>query len=365
MNGYREYFTKPMRDSDRGRYKKASFIDAFARSSNVAFSSLIFDNYSSNPNKYISHLKKLNLDKQTGIEIKGEAQPVLHHPASNSWSQLTLPWLAIGYENTHTPLQVLTAYNGIINNGILVQPSLVEKVTDAGLVIKDMDEDVESKRVCSEETSAKIRLMTKAVFDKGSARNVQSSVVALAGKTGTAQISTGGRYQDVRKYNASFVGHFPAENPVYSVYVMINEPKNGQFYASYVAAPVFSEVAEKIYTISVKKEIDKDTAASQPNYLVGYYSDFKEINQVTGVSLNEEVSTEVVKINAQDKNAEPRLFPEEKMPDVIGLGARDAMYVLELKGLKPKIKGHGRVVEQSPRAGARIESKRTVYIRLN
>ncbi|MBT8327550.1 MAG: transpeptidase family protein [Bacteroidia bacterium] len=365
MNGFREYFGKPMRDSDQGRFKKASFIDAFARSSNVAFSSLIFDNYSSAPNKYISYLKKLDLDKPTGIEIKGEPNPVLNHPASNSWSQLTLPWLAIGYENLHTPLQLLTAYNGIINNGEMVKPRIVEKVTDAGLVIRDFDEMSESKRVCSQETSDYIKLLTAAVFEKGSARKVQSKVLPLAGKTGTAQISTKGQYQTSKKYNASFIGHFPADKPVYSIYVMINEPRNGVFYASAVAAPVFTEIAEKIYTINVKQEINEDNKGHLPVYTAGYYSDFKEINKVTGLVLSEEVSSEIVQINTETKNASPKNNSEGKMPDVMGLGAKDAIYLLELRGLKPKITGYGRVVEQSPNPGIKVESNRTVYIRLN
>ena len=364
-NGIREYDGVPMRDSDQGRYKKASFTDAFARSSNVAFSSIIYDNYTSAPNKYISYLRKLDLDKPTGIEIKGEPNPILNHPASKAWSNLTLPWLAVGYENQHTPLQLLTAYNGIINNGIMVKPRIVEKVTDAGLVIKDFNKLAESKRVCSQETSDYIKILTTAVFEKGSASNVRSKVLPLAGKTGTAQISTKGHYQTTKKYNASFIGHFPADKPVYSIYVMINEPRNGAFYASYVAAPVFTEIAEKIFTINVKQEVDEDKKDQLPVYTAGYYSDFKKINKVTGVVLAEEVNSEVVQINTTKKKASPKINAEGKMPDVLGLGAKDAIYLLELRGLKPKISGYGRVVEQSPVAGTKVASNRTVYIRLN
>ena len=137
QNGVREYFGKKMQDSDKGRFNKMSFKQAFARSSNVAFSSIIFDNYAKKPSNYISYLKKLDLDKPTGIEILGEPDPFLNHPASSSWSQLTLPWLAIGYENQHTPLQLLTAYNGIINDGIMIRPQIVSSVTDAGIIIKN------------------------------------------------------------------------------------------------------------------------------------------------------------------------------------------------------------------------------------
>ncbi|MFT6004315.1 MAG: cell division protein FtsI (penicillin-binding protein 3), partial [Bacteroidia bacterium] len=325
LNGERDYFGKLMRDSDRGRFKKMSFKQAFARSSNVAFSSIIFDNYAQNPSKYISHLRKLDLDKTTGIEILGDPEPFLNHPESSTWSQLTLPWLAIGYENQHTALQLLTAYNGIINNGNMIKPRLVNEVTDAGLVVKDNNERVESKKVCSKETSAKIKELTAEVFLSGSASGVRSSVVSMGGKTGTAQIATKGQYQKSRIYNASFVGHFPADEPVYSVFVMVNQPSNGQFYASSVAAPVFAEVAEKIFTISVKQKVD-DTSTRFPNYTSGYYSDFKVLNSALNVELTQEVNNEVIAMNAKTGKAKGLNIEDNKMPNVRGLGAKDAIY---------------------------------------
>jgi cell division protein FtsI (penicillin-binding protein 3) len=364
MNGERDYFGKPMRDSDRGRFKKMSFKQAFARSSNVAFSSIVFDNYAQNPSKYISHLRKLDLDKTTGIEILGDAEPFLNHPESSTWSQLTLPWLAIGYENQHTALQLLTAYNGIINNGDMIKPRLVNEVTDAGLVVKDNNERVESKKVCSKETSAKIKELTAEVFLSGSASGVRSSVVSMGGKTGTAQIATKGQYQKSRIYNASFVGHFPADEPVYSVFVMVNQPSNGQFYASSVAAPVFAEVAEKIFTISVKQKVD-DTSTRFPNYTSGYYSDFKVLNSALNVELTQEVNNEVIAMNAKTGKAKGLNIEDNKMPNVSGLGAKDAVYLLERYGLQAKMSGYGRVVEQSPTAGSRVTKNQHVYIRLN
>jgi cell division protein FtsI (penicillin-binding protein 3) len=364
MNGERDYFGKPMRDSDRGRFKKMSFKQAFARSSNVAFSSIVFDNYAQNPSKYISHLRKLDLDKTTGIEILGDAEPFLNHPESSTWSQLTLPWLAIGYENQHTALQLLTAYNGIINNGDMIKPRLVNEVTDAGLVVKDNNERVESKKVCSKETSAKIKELTAEVFLSGSASGVRSSVVSMGGKTGTAQIATKGQYQKSKIYNASFVGHFPADEPVYSVFVMVNQPSNGQFYASSVAAPVFAEVAEKIFTISVKQKVD-DTSTRFPNYTSGYYSDFKVLNSALNVELTQEVNNEVIAMNAKTGKAKGLNIEDNKMPNVSGLGAKDAVYLLERYGLQAKMSGYGRVVEQSPTAGSRVTKNQHVYIRLN
>lgn len=363
MNGYREYFGQPMIDSDRGRYKRATFRDAFARSSNVGFSSVIYDNYKDHPNDYITYLKKLGLDKKVGVEILGEYQPFLNHPASSSWSRLSLPWLAIGYENQHTPLQVLTAYNGVINGGKLVKPRLVSKVTDAGLVIEDYARDSDFERVCSEETSKKVRELTRAVFEYGSGRRSSSDVVELAGKTGTAQIASTAGYQKAKQYNASFVGHFPAYEPVYSIYVMINRPSNGVFYASSVAAPVFSEVAEKIYTISVKKEVVDTGVIYQPNYLAGYYADFVELNKELGVFLKDEVNADVVQIK-NDSRVVTRPHEPGTMPNVLGMGAKDMLYLLELNGLKVQFVGAGKVVGQQPSAGQKVIKGQKVYINL-
>jgi cell division protein FtsI (penicillin-binding protein 3) len=363
QNGERDYFGKPMQDSDKGRFQKMSFTQAFARSSNVAFSSIIFDNYNKNPSKYLAHLKTLDLDKKTGIEILGEPKPFLNHPSSSSWSKLTLPWLAIGYENQHTPLQLLAAYNGIINDGKMIKPRLVNEVTDAGLVIKDNNKKVKEVTVCSKETSDKIKKLTAAVFTEGSASNVKSNVVALAGKTGTAQIASGGAYQTTKLYNASFVGHFPADKPAYSIYVMINRPSNGAFYASYVAAPVFAEIAEKIYTISVKQEVNASVKKA-PTYTAGYVSDFNILSRYLNISLNEEIDGEVVRIDATKGTAKNVVVNTGIMPNVKGLGAKDAMYLLEMQGLKPLISGYGRVMEQSPNPGVRVIKNQRVRIQL-
>lgn len=361
--GLRMYFGKPMRDSHEGEEKKVSFQQAFAISSNVVFSSVIFDNYRTKPAAYISHLKKLHLHSKVGVEIMGEAEPFLNQPEFRSWSKLTLPWLAIGYENKHTPLQILTAYNGVINNGRMVQPHLISKVTDAGLVVKETPIDLEGVRVCSEETSKLIRMFTQDVVEHGTAKNIKSSVLSMGGKTGTAQIASSSGYQSQKQYNTTFVGHFPAENPAYTVIVMINKPSAGTYYAGYVAGPVFKELAEKIYTISVKQNVPQDTLI-YPNMLAGYVSDVHLIQEQLGLPRMSNSSAPFVKLNMAAKTAEPVVTATGEMPDVHGLGARDALYVLELEGVKVKINGYGRVKKQAPMPGGKLKKGSTVYLQL-
>lgn len=363
MGGVRTYFGKKMKDSDHGKDRYASFKTSFAKSSNVAFSSIIYDNYKKDPAAYIGHLKRLELHKKTGIRILGEAEPFLNQPASNSWSRLTLPWLAIGYENLHTPLQMLTAYNGVINNGLLVKPYLVDRVTDAGLVLSAHEVE-EPVRVCSEQTSATIRDFTAETVLAGTGRNIRSSIVSMAGKTGTAQIANASSYQAQRQYNASFIGHFPAEEPVYSVLVVVNKPSNGVFYASWVAAPVFKELAEKIYTISVKQDVELDSLRRSP-IQAGFVSDFQQLHQQIGMGDLGDATSPFVYVDGNSGQTHDVLEASGTMPNLMGLGARDAMYLLEQEGVLVKVNGYGKVKKQSPEAGAKLNKGSTVYIQLS
>ena len=362
-HGVRMYFGRPMKDSDHGGPEKTSFKTSFARSSNVAFSSIIFDYYRKKPSAYIAYLKKLDLHKKTGVEILGEPEPFLNQPSSKSWSNLTLPWLAIGYENQHTSLQLLTAYNGIINNGRMLKPHLVSKVTDAGLIVQQTEIDYEGVRVCSEQTSKTILDFTKDVVETGTAKNIKSSIVSMAGKTGTAQIASSSGYQAQRQYNASFIGHFPAENPVYSVMVMVNKPSTGVFYASYVAGPVFKELAEKIYTISVKQELPKDTLCL-PHLISGYNSDIQYLLNELALPNSTEGNAPLVRSYVDAKKSEAIEQGTGEMPNLLGLGARDAVYALELEGVKVKVNGYGHVKMQSPLPGVKLSKGSTVYLQM-
>lgn len=361
--GVRMYSKKPMKDSDHGSANKMDFKTAFAKSSNVAFSSVIYDNYKKDPSDYIAHLKKLELHKKVGVEILGEPEPFLNQPSSSSWSNITLPWLAIGYENQHTSLQILTAYNAVINNGRMVAPYMVSKVTDAGLIVKETPLVTDRGRVCSEETSKTIIEFTKETVESGTAKNIRSSVVSLAGKTGTAQIASSSGYQARKQYNASFVGHFPADKPEYSVMVMVNKPSTGVFYASYVAGPVFKELAEKIYTISVKKELDLDTT-TYPQFLAGYTEDIQTLNAELSLPTVKEVSSPLMRFNYTSNSAESLPMATGEMPDLKGMGARDALYLLELEGVKVKVNGYGVVKKQSPAKGTKLTKGSTVYLQM-
>jgi cell division protein FtsI (penicillin-binding protein 3) len=362
-NGERHFSGRPMRDSDKGKHKYLHFDKAFALSSNVFFSSLIFDNYKSKPEKYISYLKKLDLHRKTGIDILGEAEPFLNHPESPKWSKITLPWLAIGYENQHTPLQILTAYNGVINLGKMMKPYLVSKVTDAGLVVQTFEPKL-IRKVCSESTSRSILGFTALTVEKGTASNIKSDIVSMGGKTGTAQIAGSAGYQQMRRYNASFIGHFPADKPVYSVIVMINRPSNGVFYATQVSAPVFKEIAEKIYTINVLKDVEHRDSTYYPGPLRGDYQDLQLIASSLGFRQTENGLSGMVEYQADAGTAS--LFPDEigTMPDLTGLGLRDALFLAQSLGLNPVVKGKGHVKNQSPEKGREVKEGQTIYISL-
>jgi cell division protein FtsI (penicillin-binding protein 3) len=362
FNGEREFYGRFMKDSDAGKRRKISFEDAVAYSSNVAFSSLIHDNYRSQPAYFIKHLKDLDLHAPTEIEILGEPLPYLNQPGTPKWSNLALPWLSIGYENQHTPLQILTAYNAIINDGVFKKPYLSEAIVYEGKTYQVLKPQTKDKKVCSPETSKLIRQMTTGTIERGTASSIRSEMITMAGKTGTAQIASESGYQLQKQYNASFLGHFPADKPEFSVIVFINKPSAGSIYASEVAAPVFKEVAEKIFVRSSQKEIQKLPQPQAPPLVKTHQSFYEQISQIFNPNAIHKSSSNWVA--AQNGKAIDLSVLSQKMPDVRHMGSRDALYLLGNMDLNVKIRGVGKVQEQSPAPGSTIRKKQTVYIRL-
>lgn len=360
--GKRNFYGKTMRDSDTGRRNVISFEDAMAFSSNVAFSGLIHDNYRDKPAFFIKHLKELDLHLPTGIEILGEPIPYLNQPSTPKWSNLTLPWLSIGYENQHTPLQILTAYNGIINDGILKKPYLTDAVVYEGKTFKLLTTKDKGKKICSLETSTAIKKMTQKTVEKGTAAAIKSSLISMAGKTGTAQIASPFGYQKQRQYNASFIGHFPAENPEFSVIIVINRPTSGSIYAAEVAAPVFKEIAEKIFIRNSQNEIQKGSSNRYPLWVKTNQDFYQKLINNLNYKVNSEASFPWV--TAQNGQSKSLQLKNNKMPNLHHMGSRDALFLLGEMKVKAKIKGIGKVVEQSPPPGTSIRKNQTVYIRL-
>ncbi|MBR8538056.1 transpeptidase family protein [Carboxylicivirga sediminis] len=370
--GYCYFYDRKMTDSHHGGYGTLSVKEVFEKSSNVGISKIIFDNYRDNPRRYVDRLYSMNLKEPLGIEVKGEGLPMIKYPGEKTWSGVTLPWMSIGYEIQQTPLQVLTFYNAVANNGKMVKPMFVESIQHHGEVIKEMKPVVLNPSICSLETIDKVHEMLVGVVERGTARNIKSDRYQIAGKTGTAQISNETTSYSDKKHQASFVGYFPADKPLYTCIVVVNAPSNNVYYANVVAGSVFKEIADRVYAQSyhhddIETEHQVQLAQHQPYSKGGKKAELLTVFNELGVMVNgQEVNSQWISASAREHevSVKAKSFPDGIVPNVRGMGAKDAVMLLENMGMKVIIKGVGAVRDQSMTAGQNFRKGATIYLRL-
>ncbi len=332
-NGLFTIYDKQIKDSnhknDKGGYGKISLKKAFELSSNVGIVKIIYDNYRHQPDRFIDRFYTLGIHKPLGVPIKGESLPKIPKTSDRNWSGITLPWIAFGYQVSFTPLQLLTFYNAIANEGKMVKPLFIEEVRKNKRIVKKEKTHVINPAICSKQTLEKIRDMLEGVVEDGTAKDLKNSLVKLAGKTGTCQQNYW--KEASRDYQASFVGYFPAENPKYSCIVVINKPNYIRgYYASAVAAPVFKAIAQSIY-LNTPSELKSK----------------RENNFLLAMTRNQE--------QIQIKN---------KFPDLKDVSGYKVLSLLENQGYKVKIRGNGKVMWQYPPAGTKINTSALIELKL-
>ncbi len=367
--GRKQFADRFMKDSHKPEKDTITLSRAFETSSNVGISKLVNKYYYTKRQKFYDKLLSFHLNNPVGIEITGEANPVIHPP--KGWSMVSLPWMAIGYEVQFTPIQILAFYNAIANNGVMMKPFLVSSIKEYDHVIEQFNPTVIDKHIVSESTAISLREMLKNVVEKGTAKNIRSKNVSMAGKTGTSQIANKKTNYRDKIYQASFAGFFPAENPKYSCIVVINNPRNGSFYGSQVSAPVFGEIANKISAndFNMQKPLEQTMYAGNGLPLLGNViaSDAEAIYNSLGYSFHKEkgidFGTIIKKNNSLSQKANPLL--ENLMPNVVGMDLKDAFYVLENKGLKIRYTGEGKVTTQSIDIGESILKGQKVALELD
>ncbi len=250
-DGTVRYYDKTIRDSHRGGYGTITARTVFENSSNVGTAMIINENYKGRPGDFVDRLYSMGLNDKVGIEIKGEGSPLIRYPGDKYWSGISLPMMSHGYEVQQTPLQILTFYNAVANDGRMMKPRLVKEIRYHGQQVEEFSPRVLKSSICSKATIEKAHELLEGVVERGTATNLRNDTYKIAGKTGTAQIANDkyGYKQDGRvSYQASFVGYFPADNPVYSCIVVVNAPTNSIYYGNLVAGPVFKEIADKVYS---------------------------------------------------------------------------------------------------------------------
>ncbi len=372
-NGKKKYYDRWMKDDHKGNHY-LTLQEVFEHSSNVGVSKVIVDNYKNDPRRFIERLYKMNLNEKLGVEIKGEGTPLIKYPDDETWSGVSLPWMSIGYELSLTPLQILAFYNAVANDGELVKPHFVSEIQEHGKVVKVFPTEILNPSICSKATIKKAQKLLRGVVENGTARNINSKNLAISGKTGTAQVANkNSGYKSGRNitYSASFVGFFPSDKPKYSCIVMVNSPKKHGFYGSGVAAPVFKNIANKVYAMSLDiiNPINKeDNRIQVPLKLVGDKEDILTIVDYSKFNKKyKQGNSNWLMANADDSTLyiKDKFIATNRVPDVRGLGLKDAIFILENIGLNVKFYGKGIVKKQSLSIGQGFTKGERIVIELS
>ncbi len=372
-DGKISYYGRTMKDANDEGHGIITVKEALELSSNVGVSQVIYEAYKSNPQRFVDRLKSMHLHKPLDIEIAGEGQPLIRDVGDPGWSQLSLPWMSIGYEVSLTPMQTLTFYNAVANNGRMMKPMFVSEVRQSGRTMQRFSPQVLNRSIASTATIEQARQMLSGVVENGTARNIRTDAYPIAGKTGTAlvaQKSGGYRTASGTNYQASFVGYFPADNPVYSCIVLIYNPKGWIVTGSQVAAPVFRNIADKIFAAQLfvpATYTHEPAMASLPGFRNARLDDVRTIYAEFNAPVRTEAGTPWGRASVVADSIEfsERTFVENLVPEVVGMGLKDAMYVLENAGLRVRFTGRGTVRRQSMRPGTRIQPGNVIYIELS
>jgi len=359
-NGTVKYYDKIIRDTKE--HGRISVKQVFEESSNVGTSKLIYEHYKNNPKDFVNRLYAMRLNKPLDIQLKGEGEPLIRYPGDKLWSGLTLPMMSHGYEVLLTPLQILTFYNAVANDGKMMRPLFVSAIMRNGSVIKTYEPEVIINSIASRSTIRKAKKMMEGVVERGTATNLKNPNYKIAGKTGTAQIAKdkyGYRSGERMSYSASFVGYFPAENPLYSCIVVVNSPSNGVYFGNIVAGTVFKEISDKVYATrffrDYRPENKDDIKPSAPDAGNGYRADINEVLKNLDVRYKRTADDDWVATRESGDTVRLAGVKIQRglIPDVRGMSLRDAIFLLENSGIRVQFNGKGRVLRQSPEHGAK------------
>ena len=357
----------------------ATVKKAFEMSSNVASAKLVYNAYGSNPNLFIDHLRNLGFAEKTGLDLVGERDPVIHTPGSKMWSATTLPWMAFGYSLTVSPMHITMLYNSIANDGKMMRPYLVDAISTDG-VITEQKYPHEVRKISGPEVTGKLQAMLEGVCNIPGGtgyRLMQDVPFKVAGKTGTALVAQGPLGYNAGIYQSSFAGYFPADNPEYTcVVVIINKPRAAKYYGAAVAGPVFKEIAQRLYTMYIRRDgneqnngLDSLKSENSNYYFAGGVNDFHTIFKTLGINYVDSATVEkqFALVNGINKPVLKNLnyLKGNRMPNLVGLGLKDALYLCESRGLKVYIDGVGKVVTQSILTGDPVEAGQQIKIMLN
>jgi cell division protein FtsI (penicillin-binding protein 3) len=379
-NGVHDFAGRNMNDHNakKGGFGSITLAEAMHGSSNVAISMAVVKAWGSNPSGYVEKLYEMGMNEKFDLEIPGNSGPKIRHPKDKAryWSATTLPWMSIGYESQIPPIYTLAYYNAIANKGKLIRPFFVKAIMRNGLKIKEFSTETIREQICRPSTLQIVHETLIGVLEapKGTAQNVRSKYVRIAGKTGTAQISKGaaGYKAGGTSHQVSFCGYFPADDPQYTCIVVIREPKNGYPSGGKMAGSVFKSIAEEIIALksNLKPEhLAQDTTVVYPFFpqtMNGYSKALGSVMSNLNLNFNGRNANWVkTTTNETAMEADKLAVYKNRVPDLKGMGAKDAMYLLGQLGLRVQVKGRGRVTAQDISAGSSVKKGQMIRIQLN
>lgn len=359
----------------KGGYGEIDVTRILEVSSNVGVSSIIDKFYGKDPQKFIDGLRRMSIDKPLNLGFVGEASPRIKGPKERYFAKTTLPWMSIGYETMIPPIYMLNFYNAIANNGVMVKPKFVKAIARNGEIVEEYPTEIVNPKICSDETLQQIQTILRKVVSEGLAKPAGSKQFSVSGKTGTAQISQGkaGYKANGVSYLVSFCGYFPSEAPKYSCIVSIQIP-HGPASGGLQAGSVFSRIAERIYAKHLVKNIAQakdSTAVLIPDVAQGDITEtayvLKQLNvKSNSASIPYSFNPVWGKAKTTDSYVElSTAQPDKKrVPNVVGMGAKDAVYLLESYGMKVHLSGVGKVHAQSIPSGSMVRKGEYITLTL-
>lgn len=362
-------------DTRIGGYGMLTVKEAFAKSSNVCFAKLATEHYGNDEQTFVSRFTNMKIGERYNLEIEGEGRSAIYSPGDKNWSGVTLPMMGIGYGVLLTPLHTLTFYNAIANNGKMMKPYFIEDFEKDGLIDEKFSPQIISGAICSKNTAKEVKKALRYVVEKGTAAKYDDKRYQFSGKTGTAQIAENGRYVDAngyRRHQASFAGFFPSDDPKYScIVVLYTGQTRKNFYGGTWATPVFKAIADKVYTShpewkeplhgqGIQPQDNPSVAGGRADQIKTTLAQLPTKNEI---SLSE---SGWVKVTTDDNGYRTNKIGIEMgiMPDVVGMGLKDALYILENEGYSVSFNGTGRVIEQHPSPGDTIRTGTRTTLKL-
>lgn len=375
-SGVMEMHGRPMKDHNwrRGGYQDINVARALEVSSNIGVSYVIDKYYGSNPKKYVEGLYRVGIHEDLKLPLMGYHTPSIRMPdtkttdRSKYWSKTTLPWMSIGYETQIAPINTVAFYNAIANDGKMMQPRFVKQLVKDGQVIKEYEPVVLKEQIAKPKAIKTMQTILEHVVSQGLGKKAGSKSFKVAGKTGTAQVADqyGGYHSGTTRYWLSFAGYFPADNPRYSCIVCLKKsglPASG----GGMSGVVFHHIAEGVMAQNLKLSVEdaRDTTSRfipdvkngnvmAADYVLGHLGvktnvnwdgSYANGNPVWGTAVPQAKNVQLTQISTQ----------RNIIPDLTGMGARDAVYLLESRGVKAIIKGRGKVKSQSIYSGTSIK----------